>query len=146
MILRNLLFGLPVTLACVLVQVTFAFWSVRYYVRRSMAEPGVAPGLRPLLVTMMSMMLGTIVQITLWAAVFVALGEFDEFYEAVYFSTVNFSSLGYGDVVMTQPWKLLGPLEALCGVLMLGMTAAALMAILQQMIQSHRAARGAPPG
>ena len=140
MILRNLLFGLPVTLACVLVQVTFAFWSVRYYVRRSTAEPGVAPGLRPLLVTMMSMMLGTIVQITLWAAVFVALGEFDEFYEAVYFSTVNFSSLGYGDVVMTQPWKLLGPLEALCGVLMLGMTAAALMAILQQMIKTQREA------
>jgi hypothetical protein len=66
-----------------------------------------------------------------------ALGEFSELYEAVYHSAVNFSSLGYGDVVMTKPWKLLGPLEAGNGVLMFGLTGAALMAILQQMIQAQ---------
>ena len=71
---------------------------------------------------------------------FVLLGEFDELYEATYHSAVNFASLGYGDIVMSKPWKLLGPLEACCGVLMLGMTAAALMAILQQMIQTQREA------
>ncbi|HEX5649234.1 MAG TPA: potassium channel family protein [Steroidobacteraceae bacterium] len=144
MILRNLMFGLPATLACVVLQVTFAYWSVRYYVRHSVAAPG-ASGIRPLIAAMLIMMSGTILQVALWAALFVGLGEFDDFYEAVYFSTVNFSSLGYGDVVMTRSWKLLGPLEALCGVLMLGMSAAALMAILQQMIKSHRAALTAPP-
>jgi len=143
MILRNLLLGLPITLACVIMQVAFAFWSVRYYVRRSVAAP-TAPGMRPLVAAMLMMTLGTIFQIALWATTFVWLGEFTEFYEAVYFSMVNFSSLGYGDVVMTKPWKLLGPLESLCGVLMLGMTAAALMAILQQMIRSHRGAVGLP--
>ena len=142
MILRNLMFGLPVTLACVVLQIAFAYWGVRYYVRRSIAAPGDS-GIRPLIVAVLIMMSGTVAQIALWAALFVGLGEFDEFYEAVYFSTVNFSSLGYGDVVMTRPWKLLGPLESLCGVLMLGMSAAALMAILQQMIRSHRAALGA---
>ena len=144
MILRNLMFGLPATLACVILQVAFAYWSVRYYVRHSVAAPR-GSGIRPLLAAMLIMMSGTILQIALWAALFVGLGEFDEYYEAVYFSTVNFSSLGYGDVVMTRSWKLLGPLEALCGVLMLGMSAAALMAILQQMIKSHRAALAAPP-
>jgi hypothetical protein len=143
MILRNLLFGLPATLLCVALQVSFAYWSVRYYVRHSIAAPR-ASGLWPLMVAMLIMMSGTILQIALWAALFVGLDEFDEFYEAVYFSTVNFSSLGYGDVVMTRPWKLLGPLEALCGVLMLGMTAAALMVILQQMVRAHRAALGLP--
>jgi hypothetical protein len=39
---------------------------------------------------------------------------------------------------MSEKWKLLGPLEAVCGVLMLGMSAAALMAILQQMIKSQQ--------
>jgi hypothetical protein len=144
MILRNLMFGLPATLACVVLQIAFAYWGVRYYVRHSVAAPG-ASGIRPLVAAVLIMMSGTILQIALWAALFVGLGEFDEFYEAVYFSTVNFSSLGYGDVVMTRSWKLLGPLESLCGVLMLGMTAAAVMAILQQMIRSHRAALGAPP-
>jgi len=151
MILRNLMFGLPATLVCVVLQVTFAYWSVRYYVHHSIAAPRDS-GIWPLMAAMLIMMSGTILQISLWAALFVGLDEFDEFYEAVYFSTVNFSSLGYGDVVMTRPWKLLGPLESLCGVLMLGMTAAALMVILQQMIRSHRGAleppadgRQAPP-
>ena len=91
-----------------------------------------------LLVVMLVMMLGTIVQIALWGVLFVVLGEFDELYEATYHSAVNFASLGYGDIVMSKPWKLLGPLEACCGVLMLVMTAAALMAILQQMIKSQQ--------
>ena len=70
------------------------------------------------------------------------LGEFTELYEAIYHSAVNFTSLGYGDVVMSKNWKLLGPLEAVNGVLMLAMTAAALMAILQQMIKTQLDALG----
>ena len=77
-------------------------------------------------------------------ALFVVLGEFSELYEAIYHSAVNFASLGYGDIVMTKRWKLLGPLEAVNGVMMLGMSAAALMAILQQMIKVQRDALGQP--
>ena len=50
---------------------------------------------------------------------------------------MNFTSLGYGDVVMNQEWKLLGPLEAANGVLMLALSAAALTAILQNVIRSQ---------
>jgi Ion channel len=137
---RNLLVGLPFMLLCMGVQVAFAFWGVRYFVRQSAAAqiaPGASFGLRPLLVVMLVMMLGTIVQIALWGILFMVLGEFDELYEATYHSAVNFASLGYGDIIMSTPWKLLGPLEAVCGVLMLGMTAAALMAIVQQMIKTQ---------
>ena len=140
MIIRNLLIGLPVILVCMVLQVAFAFWSVRFFVRQTSnatAESGSLYGLRPLLVVMLVMMLGTIVQIATWGILFVVLGEFDELYEAVYHSAVNFASLGYGDIVMSKDWKLLGPLEACCGVLMLGMTAAALMAIMQQMIKAQ---------
>jgi hypothetical protein len=69
---------------------------------------------------------------------FVWLSEFNELFEAVYHSAINFASLGYGDIVMSKSWKLLGPLEAVNGVLMLGMTSAALMAILQQLIKAQR--------
>jgi hypothetical protein len=50
----------------------------------------------------------TLLQITLWGTLFLALGEFTEFYEAIYHSGVNFASLGYGDIVMSKDWKLLG--------------------------------------
>lgn len=145
MTLSNFLIGLPTMLLCLILQVAVAFWCVRYYVRQAVggpAHPGFFAGIRPLLVAMLVMMVANFLQISLWGALFLWLGEFNEVYEAIYHSAVNFTSLGYGDVVMSKQYKLLGPLEALSGVLMLGMTAAALMAILQHLIkmqsQGHR--------
>ena len=138
--LTNLAIGLPTVLLCLVLQAAFTFWSVRYYYGQSNREPAVAGPfvqVRSLLVVMIVLMLGNFLQIMIWGSLFMALGEFNELYEAVYHSAVNFSSLGYGDVVMTKPWKLLGPLEAANGVLMFGLTGAALMAILQQMIKAQ---------
>ena len=90
---------------------------------------------------MLAMMFGSLVQISLWGALFVYLGEFDDLAQAIYHSAVNYTSLGYGGVVMGAKWKLLGPLEAMNGVLMLGMSAAALMAILREVIKRQRSVR-----
>lgn len=141
--LMNLVVGIPTMLLCLLVQTATTFWSVRHYVRQS-EPPGSRSGFvastRPLLSGMLIMMAGNLLQIALWGVLFVWLDEFGDYYEAVYHSAVNFASLGYGDVIMGQRWKLLGPLEAVNGVLMLGMTAAALMAILQELIRAQRRA------
>jgi hypothetical protein len=144
MTLINFVVGLPVMLACLIVQATMALWSVRHFVRQIETIAGASrflQSVRPLLTAMLVMMLGSLVQISLWGALFVYLGEFDDPYQAIYHSAVNFTSLGYGDVVMGAKWKLLGPLEAMNGVLMLGMSAAALMAILQEVIKLQRGAR-----
>ena len=76
----------------------------------------------------------------LWGTLFLLLGEFKEFRDAVYHSGVNFTSLGYGDVVMSADRKLLGPLEALNGILMLGLTSAALLGILQHLTKGQKLA------
>ena len=140
MTLRNLVVGVPAMLLCLIVQVAVVFWCVRYCARQTAHEP-IRPGwlkaIRPLAVSMVAMLIANAVQIALWGGLFVWLGEFEEFYPAIYHSAVNFTSLGYGDVVMKQEWKLLGPLEASNGVLMMSMTAAALTAILQSIIRSQ---------
>ncbi len=143
MMLPNLIVGLPAMLLCLILQVTFTFWSIRYYLRASgrIAASGTRVQVRPLLFVMLILTGGNLLQITLWGALFLALGEFTEFYEAVYHSGVNFASLGYGDIVMSKSWKLLGPLEAVNGVLMVGMSGAALMAILQQLIRKQQELR-----
>ena len=87
---------------------------------------------------MLAMLAGNFLQIILWGILFLGLGEFTEPYEAIYHSAVNFASLGYGDIVMSKNRKLLGPIEAVNGVIMLGMTSAALMVILQQLIRAQR--------
>jgi hypothetical protein len=138
--LINLAIGLPTVLVCLILQVAVTFWSVRYYVRQSRRTPSggrLLEGIRPLMIVMIVMILGNFLQIVIWGAIFIWLGEFNELYEAVYHSAVNFTSLGYGDVVMSPRWKLLGPLEAANGILMFAITGAALMAILQQLIKAQ---------
>jgi Ion channel len=137
----SLLVGLPMMLLCLVLQAAALFWSVRYYVRQSVTRSGnegFMAGIRPLLVTTLVMVLANLVQIALWGGLFLWLGEFEKPYDAMYHSAVNFSSLGYGDIVMSASRKLLGPLEAVNGVLMLGMTAAALMAIVQHLIKQQQ--------
>ena len=138
--LMNLVIGLPIMLLCLALQAWVTYWSVRFYMRQvgpALPDQGPFASVPPLLIVMIAMMLGNFVQIVIWGSLFIFLGEFSELYEAVYHSAVNFTSLGYGDVVMSAQWKLLGPLEAANGVLMFGMTSAALMAILQQLIKVH---------
>lgn len=140
MILVDLAIGLVTMMTCLILQVAFTYWSVRHAVgtpSRPRQHEGLVSGIVALVIAMVIMMLGNFLQITLWGALFFALGEFPVFYEAVYHSGVNFTSLGYGDVVMSTDRKLLGPLEALNGILMLGLSSASLLAILQYLTKVH---------
>jgi hypothetical protein len=140
----NFLIGLPVMLLCLILQTAVAFWCVSYYVRHSPqvgSGQGFLAGMRPLIVATLAMLVGTMAQVMLWGGLFLWLGEFEQAHDAIYHSAVNFSSLGYGDIVMSRERRLLGPLEAVNGVLMLGMSAATLMAIVQNMVTLLREAR-----
>lgn len=84
------------------------------------------------------MFFGHMFQVAVWALLFVQLGEFGEFATAFYHSMVNFSSLGYGDIVMSEQWRLLGAIEASVGVLMFGLTAGIMIAVIQGLLSHHR--------
>ena len=81
---------------------------------------------------------GHLFQIAIWAALFLYLGEFSDFLTAFYHSAVNFASLGYGDIVMSEKWRLLGALEASNGVLMFGLSAGTLLAVMTRLFARHR--------
>jgi len=136
--LKVLTIGLPVMLLCLAIQTALTGVSVQYFLRRISAGAvhlKTLGNVRMLMTVMLILMLGNLLQISIWGALFRWLGEFTELSEAVYHSAVNYSSLGYGDIVMSKSWKLLGPLEAVNGVLMCGMTAGVLMGILQGQIK-----------
>jgi hypothetical protein len=77
---------------------------------------------------------GHLVQIAIWGAVFVACGEFDTFGDAFYHSAGNYTALGYSDMIMSARWRLLGPLESLTGVMLLGLSAGLVFAVMSRMI------------
>jgi hypothetical protein len=57
-------------------------------------------------------MVAHLIEIALWAVIFLLCGEFADIGTAYYHSAVNFTTLGYGDVLLSPRWRMLGPLEA----------------------------------
>lgn len=140
--LLNLLTGLPVMLLCLLLQAIFVARCLRYYVRfRHFQQDHESQLLDILLLSMVMllMLLGNFVQMAIWAALFMLLGEFGEFATALYHSGVNFATLGYGDIVMAERWRLLGPLEAANGILMFGVSTSVMTAAVMDVIKHNMA-------
>src|SRR5580658_1357227 len=78
-----------------------------------------------------------LIEIALWAALFVICGEFSDFATAFYHSAVNYTSLGYGDIIMSPTWKLLAPLETADGMLLFGVSTAMIFAVIQRLVEAR---------
>ena len=78
-----------------------------------------------------------LLEIAVWAVLFMVCGEFPEFGLACYHSAVNYTTLGYGDIVMTASWKFLGPLEAANGLLLFGVSTALVFAVIQRLVHAR---------
>ena len=91
-----------------------------------------------LVIASAAMMLLTahLLEVGLWAVVLILCGEFRTFGMACYHSGVNYATLGYGDIVMSPRWRLMGPLEALDGMLLVGLSTAALFTVVQRIARS----------
>src|SRR5262249_1377985 len=75
-----------------------------------------------------------LIEIGVWAVLFVMCGEFRDYGTAYYHSAVNYTTLGYGDIVMSPSWRLLGPLEGANGALMFGVSTGMIFAIIQLLL------------
>jgi hypothetical protein len=76
-------------------------------------------------------------QIALWAVAFLLCGQVSTLEMAFYLSAQSFTALGYGDVLLSERWRLLGPLEAINGLLFFGVSAAVLFAIMSNLISER---------
>ncbi|MEE4278244.1 MAG: ion channel [Halieaceae bacterium] len=139
----NLTLGVGTMALCLALQIALLARALIYYAHRQQLLDG-ATFLATMTVmcgVMLLLMLGNLAQIALWALLFSFLGEFDSYATAFYHSAVNFATLGYGDFVMSEKWRLLGPVEALNGILMVGVSTAAFMTTLRDAVkQSVRSA------
>ena len=78
-----------------------------------------------------------LIDIAIWAVLFLVCGEFSDFGTAYYHSAVNYTTLGYGDLIMTPSWRMLGPLEAANGMLTFGVSTAIIFAVIHRLIQTR---------
>ncbi|MDG4906087.1 MULTISPECIES: potassium channel family protein [unclassified Mesorhizobium] len=89
-------------------------------------------GRRSRILAMISVVMGLFAVMTaevwLWAGMYRLLGVLPDFETALYFSTITFSTVGYGDVIPARGWRVLAALEGVNGFLLIGWSTAYLIA------------------
>jgi hypothetical protein len=69
------------------------------------------------------------VEVWLYAVGYLAVGALHDLESALYFSTTSFTTLGYGDIVLNQKWRLVGAIEGANGLLLFGWSTAFLVSV-----------------
>lgn len=135
-----LLLGIAVIIVNMGVQTLATLLLVRYLAKKSINYSDNATfssDLRVLSSVLLLLFAGHLVQFYIWALLFVFLGEFNSMDVAYYHSMVNFSSLGYGDIVMSERWRLLGAMEACNGILMFSLSAGVIFSIISNLFRRY---------
>jgi len=82
------------------------------------------------------MFVAHLIEIGAWAGLYSWLDVFGSLETSFYFSSVTYTTLGYGDIVPERHWRLLATLEAANGFILFGWTTALVFAVLRELGQN----------
>jgi len=132
-----------ILIACFLVAVTVAVHTAGFaLVLRSFIKSHAAPPTQPWPITWLLirvtwlLILMHAAEITVWALFYLWAGCLPDAESAFYFSGVTYTTVGYGDLTLLNPWRILGPIEALTGILMCGLSAGLFFALVSRIFAS----------
>ncbi|MCG7394377.1 potassium channel family protein [Microvirga sp. ACRRW] len=83
------------------------------------------------------LMVAHVAEVMTWSLAYTALDVVPGGTDVLYFAFVNYTTLGYGDVVPVERWRLLGPMAAMNGILLFGWSTAVIFEVLRQAVRSH---------
>lgn len=134
MLLVQLLLASMMVVLCVLVHLSGLTVTVRL-LRSSRRAPSKAQATPlPILVgASVGVFAVHTIEIWLYALLYRTVGLFAHFEEALYFSTVTYATIGYGDLTLSHEWRVLGAIEGVTGVIMLGWSTAFLVSLLSRL-------------
>ena len=105
-----------------------------HYANRSLLLTGV------MIATVSVLMAAHATEVVVWSAVYLLVGAAPPG-SMVYFAFVNYTTLGYGDIIPAQDWQLLGPMTAMNGVLLFGWSTAVIFEVLRRTMAPHGPSR-----
>ena len=83
------------------------------------------------------LMVAHVAEVLMWSLAYAILDVVPAGADVLYFAFVNYTTLGYGDVVPIERWRLLGPMAAMNGVLLFGWSTAVIFEVLRQAIRNR---------
>ncbi len=89
------------------------------------------------------LMVAHVAEVGVWAVAYAVLHVAPAGADVLYFAFVNYATLGYGDIVPVENWRLLGPMAAMNGALLFGWSTAVIFEVLRQAMR-RRDRRGEP--
>ena len=143
-----ILLGSIVMIGCLAVQVASVGAVIYYYARAAKQPLGERPYVEAyatLVRIMVLLLFAGMLQMAAWAFLYRMLGQFEDFEEALYFSGVTFTSLGYGDLTLPRRLRILSAMEAADGLMMFGVISAVFMHALTHSIGRVREWYGKQP-
>ncbi|GKQ55105.1 potassium channel family protein [Bradyrhizobium sp. Ce-3] len=90
------------------------------------------------------LMVAHTLEIVVWSLAYLAAGAAPAGSDLLYFAFVNYTTLGYGDVIPVKEWRLIGPMAAMNGILMFGWSTAVLFEVLQKTLERQAAFAKSP--
>ena len=92
--------------------------------------------LSAVMVAAVAVLLGAhVVEVSTWALTYWMFGVAPPDTDVLYFAFVNYTTLGYGDVVPVERWHLLGPITAMNGVLLFGWSTAVIFEVMRRTVR-----------
>jgi Ion channel len=132
--LRQIAFGSTVSLANIAVHAMAMIMVIRA-ARSTAAKWPSFPTLRlstVMIAAVAVLMAAHLCEIAIWSLAYAFVEATPEGAEGLYFAFVNFTTLGYGDIVPVARWRLLGPMTAMNGVLLFGWSTAVIFEVLSR--------------
>jgi ion channel len=87
------------------------------------------------------LMVAHVFEVIVWALAYAIVGAAPAGADRLYFAFVNYTTLGYGDVIPVERWRLLGPMTAMNGVLLFGWSTAVIFEVLRRAMRSPASAK-----
>jgi len=78
-----------------------------------------------------------VIEITVWALFYLWRGCLPDAGAAFYFAGVTYTTIGYGDLLLPEPWRLLAPIEGLTGILMCGLSTGVFLVVVSRLFGSR---------
>jgi voltage-gated potassium channel len=136
--LNEILVAIAIVFVCLLLHVAgimvMAEWLLRH--RELVERNGAKTRYSILIIILFSgIMLLHLIETSIWAFFYYTRELFSDFETSLYFSMTSFTTIGYGDVLLPEKWRLLGVIEGVSGVLLCGVSTAFIFAAINAMFQ-----------